>query len=344
MTLSALRSALKIDGFLLAMLAAVGLALSAPSLGAQGGPLHLERVTAIGIALVFFLHGAALSMQNLRAGASNWRLHAFVQTSTYVLFPCIGWLILRLGHGYLPDDMLLGMFYLCVLSSTISSSVAMTAMAGGNIPGAIFNATLSSLLGMVLTPILIGLVAHTEQDSLPLGQAVRDIALQLLLPFVLGQAARPWLKVFMARFARAIHQTDRFVILLIVYASFSESTQAGLWSEYGVATIVSVVVMTGLLLAMVLTATIWTSRRLGFSKVDEITAVFCGSKKSLAGGIPIARLLFGSHPALGMIVLPIMIYHQLQLIACTILARRYATRLAPMVATPMRTVAGHSAN
>ncbi|MEW9899661.1 bile acid:sodium symporter family protein [Chitinivorax sp. PXF-14] len=317
---------LPIDGFLAAMLSAVLLALAYPQLGASHGPLHLGWVTNLGVAAVFFLHGAALSRQSLRAGFGHWRLHLFVQLSTYVLFPLLGMLIVFAARGHFADTLLTGLFYLCALPSTISSSVAMTSLARGNVPAAVFNASLSSLVGMLATPLLVGMMATTHGEHLPLLQSIRDIALQLLLPFALGQWLRPWIGAFIQRHKARINLIDRGVIVLIVYSSFCDSTLAGLWSRYSGWMLLETFVLVAALLALALAATTWLSRRIGFAVDDEITAVFCGSKKSLASGVPMAKLLFGSHPGLGLIVLPIMFYHQLQLVVCSILARRYASR------------------
>ncbi len=317
---------LPIDGFLAAMLSAVLLALAYPQLGASHGPLHLDWVTNLGVAAVFFLHGAALSRQSLRAGFGHWRLHLFVQLSTYVLFPLLGLLIVFAARGHSADTLLTGLFYLCALPSTISSSVAMTSLARGNVPAAVFNASLSSLVGMLATPLLVGMMATTHGEHLPLLQSMRDIALQLLLPFALGQWLRPWIGAFIQRHKARINLIDRGVIVLIVYSSFCDSTLAGLWSRYSGWMLLETFVLVAALLALALAATTWLSRRIGFAVDDEITAVFCGSKKSLASGVPMAKLLFGSHPGLGLIVLPIMFYHQLQLVVCSILARRYASR------------------
>ena len=323
-TVSRLR--FKPDGFLLAMLGAVALAALYPAPGAAGGFLHMGAVTGVGIALVFFLHGADLSTDSLKVGVKNWRLHLFVQAATFLLFPLIGFGVVMSMRRALPFELLLGFFYLCALSSTISSSVALTAMAKGNVPGAIFNATLSGLLGMFITPILVGLVVSTHGQALPVAQAILDIVIKLLLPFAVGHLSRPLLAAWMARHKSLLNRVDRGVIVLIVYGAFCQSAQAGLWSSYGAGQTGLVVLMTAVLLLVVLASTTRLSRALGFSTQDEIAAVFCGSKKSLANGIPIAKVLFAGSPALGMIVLPIMVYHQLQLFLCTLLARRYAAR------------------
>lgn len=317
---------MKIDGFVLAMLGAVALALAMPWLGSEDGPLHLGLVTTIGIGIVFFLHGAALSPAAVKAGAANWRLHLVVHGSTFLLFPAIGAVLFFGLKGLLAPEIRLGIFYLCALSSTISSSVAMTAIGRGNVPAAIFDATLSGLLGMVLTPLLVSLVATTATGHLPVLPAIWDVMNTLLLPFAAGQLLRPWIGGFVTRNKSWTSRADRFVILLIVYAAFCESTAAGLWSRYAPATLLVIAFLVLLLLGSVIVLTTLVSRLLGFSRADEVTAVFCGSKKSLANGAPIARVLFGQNPALGMIVLPLMMYHQAQLIVCSILARRYAGR------------------
>lgn len=315
-----------LDGFLAAMLAAIALALLAPQLGASGGVLQLDRITTIGVSLVFLLSGAGLSPANLRAGAANWRLHLFVQGSTFLLFPLIGLLVAYLAKDHLPQELLIGFFYLCVLPSTVSSSIALTALARGNVAGAVFNATLSSLLGMIATPLLIGLWLHAASGGLPLQDQFLKIAQQLLLPFALGQLLRPWIGGWIARHKARLAYVDRTVIVLIVFNSFCDSTLAGAWSRHGVVPLLQTTAMTAALLAVVLGLTTWLARRLRFAKQDEIAAVFCGSKKSLAMGAPMAALIFGSGADLGLIVLPIMLYHQMQLIVCSVLARRYAAR------------------
>jgi len=325
---------MKIDGFLLAILSAVALALIAPQIGTEDGPLHLGMVTTVGIGLVFFLHGAALSPHALKAGAANWRLHLLVHASTFLLFPAIGLLIFQATRGLAAPEVRLGLFYLCALPSTISSSVAMTSLARGNVSGAIFDATLSGLLGMVLTPLLVGLVATRITGHLPLLPAILDVLETLLLPFAAGQLLRRWIGGFIGRNKRWTNRVDRAVVVLIVYGAFCSSTASGMWSKYPPLTIFAIAATVVALLAIVLVATTFASRLLGFSPEDEAAAVFCGSKKSLANGAPIALVLFGNNPALGMIMLPIMLYHQAQLMVCSVLARRYAARADLRLAAP----------
>jgi sodium/bile acid cotransporter 7 len=314
----------KFDSFLLAMAAAVVLAFLAPELGTQGGPLKLELVTRWGIALIFFLHGANLSRQALASGVRNWRLHSAVQSTTFLLFPLIGFVLYFATAALFSAELRLGLFFLCALSSTVSSSVSLTAMARGNLAGAIFNATLSGLIGMLATPLLVGLVMTGTGHPLDLGSAVVDILLTLLAPFAAGQLLRPVLMTILARHKQWVTRLDRTVIVLIIYASFCDSVSAGVWREQGVAQLLTLLALVSLLLLAALAYTHWLGRRLGFSREDAIAAAICGSQKSLANGAPIGKILFAGHPAFGLILLPLILYHQVQLVVCTLLAQRYA--------------------
>ena len=311
------------DWFLQGMILAVIAASFTPQWGRSGGPLHADLLANLGIFAVFFLHGVGLSTESLLAGISRWRLHGAVQGFTYLIFPLI-WLLADLAFGrWLSPELRLGFFYLSVLPSTISSSVAMTALAGGNVPAAVFNASLSAVLGIFLTPLFVGLLLGASGE-LSLLDAMLKIAGLLLLPLVLGQIARRWWGGFFARYKPYTSVFDRCVILWLVYASFCDSVAGGLWQKHGFGLLGQISIGALVLLVLVLWLTRFAARRLGFDRRDEITLVFCGSKKTLASGVPMAKLLFGAHPALGVIVLPIMIYHQIQLFVCALLARRYA--------------------
>lgn len=323
---------LKLDGFLLAMFAAVAAAIAAPRVGAEGGLLPMGTITSVGIALVFFLHGVNLAPAALKAGAANWRLQLCIQGFTFLFFPLLGLAIYHVSAGLLPAEMRLGVFFLCALCSTISSSVALVAIAGGSVGAAVFGATISGLVGMVVTPLLLLTVGIAAKGHPSVLNAIGNVAVQLLLPFVAGQLTRPLLGTVVAKYKPLVTRADRTVIVLIVYASFCESTAAGLWSRYDAGTLLLIVPVVAVLLSAGLWAATFTSRALGFSRADEIALVFCGSTKSLANGAPIAKVIFGASPALGMILLPLMMYHQLQLIVCSSLAKRYAGRTRNVVA------------
>lgn len=314
------------DWFLLGLALAVVLAWLFPEPGARGGFLHPEALNKAGVALVFFLHGLGLSFAALRAGTLGYRVHVAVQLATFGFFPLLGVCGLGLMGGSLDPDLRAGFFYLCALPSTVSSSIAMTAAARGNVPAAVFNATASSLMGVFLTPLWLELVLGAAGHTLPVGRVIVDLLCWLVLPLVLGQLARPWLGGFVSRHRALVHWVDRGIILLLVYTSFCDSISAGVWTEHGTRTLVATFVGCALLLATVLVTLSVVLRWLRFPIEDRIAAVFCGSKKTLAAGVPMARLIFGAHPGLSVILLPIMIYHSLQLVVCGWLAARWARR------------------
>lgn len=317
---------LKRDWFLIGMALAIGLAWLFPGPGARGGWLHPELLTKAGVALIFLLHGMSLSFVAMRRGVLNWPVHLVVQASVFLIFPLLGLALFPLARGWLPDDLRLGIFYLCALPSTVSSSVALTAAARGNVPAAVFNATLSSILGIVLTPLWLKLVVQGTSVSFPIGRVVLDLALWLILPFVVGQLSRYWLADWAARHKARTDVVDRLTILLLVYTSFCDSMVYGVWTRYGLlAVLISLVISLGLFAAL-LSIVGSLCDALKFPPGDRIAAIFCGSKKSLATGVPMAQLMFGASPGLGLILLPIMIYHPLQLILCGALAARWKDR------------------
>lgn len=313
----------KPDWFMIGMALATLLAWAFPGPGAAGGWMQPEFTTKAGVALIFFLHGLTLSFAALRAGALNWRLHALVQGSTFLLFPLIGLALIAGLDGRIAPELALGLFFLCALPSTVSSSVAMTAMARGNIAGAVFNATLSSVVGIVLTPLWVTWVMKTSGVSQPIGPVVLNLFQWLVLPLLLGQALRPWLGAWALQYKAKISLIDRLTILLLIYTSFCDSFQQHVWSGRGWGQLLFLAILCGVLFALVMVIMALVSRTLGFTREDRITAMFCGSKKTLASGIPMAKLIFGAHPGFGLILLPIMIYHPLQLILCGLLAQRW---------------------
>lgn len=313
-----------IDGYTLALIGTVVLASVLPASGAAARVLDVASVLAI--ATLFFLHGARLPREAIIAGLINWRLHGVVLLATFALFPLLGFLSQPLLAAWLTPQLLVGVLFLCALPSTVQSSIAFTSMAGGNIPAAVCSASASNLIGVFATPLLVAtlLSAHGSANS-PL-HAIGAIVLEILLPFIAGHLLRPWLRNALDRKAALMAYTDRGTVLLIVYVAFSASVVEGLWRQVPMPALIATLVVVCLLLAVVLTITTWVSRRLGFVVEDEIVIVFCGSKKSLATGLPMAKILFAGNPALGMIVLPLLLFHQIQLMVCAMLAQRYAAR------------------
>jgi sodium/bile acid cotransporter 7 len=316
-----LLSRLNIDPYIAAIVGMVGLATLVPVHGA--GAVAGGYATNAAIAVLFFLHGAKLQPRAALAGARHWRLHVLVLLATFVLFPALGLAARAAAPQLLPPTLWAGLLMLCMLPSTVQSSIAFTSIARGNVPAALCAATASNLLGMALTPLLAGLLLHTHGGFS--ASAVGDIALQLLLPFLAGQLARPWIGAWVARNRQLLGLVDRGSILLVVYVAFSDGVTQGIWHQLDAATLGVLLLVDAALLAAVLSLTTIASRMLGFSRSDEIVAVFCGSKKSLASGLPMATVLFAGQSA-GLIVLPLMLFHQFQLMACAAMARRYAAR------------------
>jgi sodium/bile acid cotransporter 7 len=316
---------MKFEWFTPAMLLAVSLAWVFPAAGARGGFLQAEVLTKAGVALIYFLYGLSLSLVALRDGALHWRLHLVVQGMTFVIIPLLGLTLAYASAGWLSADLRLGLVFLSVLPSTVSSAVALTATAGGNVPGALFNATASSLLGVVLTPLWMGFYLRSGSESGSLLPVVLDLVLWLLVPIAVGQVGRWWLAAWAARHKPRLQVVDRLVILLIIYNSFCDSVQGGLWQgrSWG-SLLLTGLVSAGLLAVAMSLITRWT-RLLGFTPADRIAALFCGSQKSLAVGAPMANLIFAGQPVLGVVLLPVMIYHMVQLLVAGWLASRWRT-------------------
>lgn len=307
-----------IDPYLLMLIGTVVLAALAPARGAGANVAEGAATAAIG--LLFFLYGARLSPGAVWAGLSHWRLQGMVLSSTFLLFPLMGLAVFWATGPWLAQDLRIGLFYLCLLPSTVQSSIAFTAIARGNVAAALCAASVSNLAGVVITPLLVML--------LPVGGAgvslssIEGIALQILAPFVVGQAARPLIGGWLTRHGRLTSVVDRGSILLVVYVAFSAGVVSGVWTRLSHLDLGLVVVLDVMILAVALAVTTLVSRRLGFSREDEIAIVFCGSKKSMASGLPMAAILFAGQ-SVSLIVVPLMLFHQIQLFACAVLARRY---------------------
>ncbi|WP_372395409.1 bile acid:sodium symporter family protein [Azospirillum sp. HJ39] len=310
-----------LDGFTMALAATVGVASVLPVHGQLALGVHWLAEAAI--ALLFFLHGARLPREEVVAGIGHWRLHLLIFALTFVAFPLIGWLVVEtMPERLLPPALAIGVQFLCLLPSTVQSSIAFTSMARGNVAAAVCSSTLSNISGILMTPLLVALFLKVQGGALSL-DTLQTIAAQLLLPFVLGQLLRRWVGAWAARHKSVLRVTDRGSILLVVYLAFSEAVANGLWTQVPPAALGIVVLVDCAILAVFLVGTTLLSRRLGFSRADETAIVFCGSKKSLVSGVPMAGLLFAPATA-GLVLLPVMLFHQIQLMVCAVLARRYA--------------------
>lgn len=313
------------DNFTLCLLGTVLLASILPVHGRAAA--HYDWVTDCAVGLLFFLHGAKLSREAIVAGGTHWRLHAVVFLSTFALFPLLGWLLRPVLSPLVTPALYTGVLFLCTLPSTVQSSIAFTSIAKGNVPAAVCSASASSLLGIFVTPVIVSFMLTTKGStggsSLDM---VLSIVLQLLVPFLAGQALRRWIGAWIERHHAVLRFVDQGSILLVVYGAFSEAVVQGLWHQIPLRALAGLVVVDIVMLALALLLTSTLSRWLGFSRADRITIIFCGSKKSLAAGVPMARVLFASS-SVGAIVLPLMLFHQIQLMTCAALSQRWAKQL-----------------
>lgn len=306
-----------IDMFLLALMGAVVLATALPARG-NWVPITAGATDA-GIVLLFFLHGARLSREAIWEGARNWRLHLATLGVTFALFPLLG-----IGFSalpFLPGEFAAGLLFLTLLPSTVQSSIAFTAIARGNVAAAVCAASFSNLAGMFATPALVALLMGGKAGVS--WASAETILLQLLLPFVIGHLLRPWIGGFVARHKTWLGRVDRGTIVLVVYTAFGAAVVEGLWQRVAPASLLLLGVVCMVLLALVLGLTTLLGRALKLSREDAIVLLFCGSKKSLASGVPMASVLFPA-AQVGIVLLPVMVFHQLQLVACALIAPRLA--------------------
>lgn len=320
---------LRIDPYIYAILIAVGLAVLLPVRGAASPVFSLA--TKFAVALLFFLYGARLAREAVVAGLAHWRLHLLTLSITFIVFPLIGFLWGFVPGAILAPSLVAGMTYLCTLPSTIQSSVALVAGAKGNVPAAVCSASASNMLGVAATPLLVGLLMHAQGVTVS-ADAFEGVFIQLLLPFVAGQIVHPWLAPIMAPYRDKLVYYDRLTIMMIVYGAFSSAIVGGVWRQVTLGQFILLICLCALLLAFILVLGVRAARLFGFAREDEVVVAFCGSQKGMAAGVPMAALLFPA-PQVGLILLPVLVYHQLQLMTCAVLAGRYAER-AQMARTP----------
>jgi sodium/bile acid cotransporter 7 len=323
-------SRLPVDTFVLLLLGVVAIATVLPARGAFADVVGVA--TKVAIAVLFGLYGTRLSPQQSWHGMRQWKLHLLVLATTFVVFPLLGLAARVLVPSVLTPDLYTGLLFLCLVPSTVQSSIAFTSIARGHVSAAIVSASLSNILGVVLTPLLVVTLMHTRGAPREDGTAVVEIVLQLLLPFAVGQLLRPWLADWVGRHTLLTKAVDRGSILLVVYAAFSAGMAEHIWSSVNGWRIVAVAVVSAALLALVLAFTTLAGRRARLDRGDRIVLLFCGSKKSLASGLPMALVLFPS-ATVGLIMLPLMIFHQIQLVVCAVIASRLSRQMPAMYDT-----------
>lgn len=309
------------DPFIVVLLATIAVATLLPARG-----VFADIVGAVSTALItllFFFHGAKLSSASVLAALMHWRLHVVIVAATFAIFPLLAFGLAKLGSGWMAPELWLGVLFLAALPSTVQSSIAFTSLARGNVPAAIAAASASQLLGVLVTPPLLVLLAGPH-GAPPIGTAILKIVALVLVPFLAGQVARPWIGDWIQTRKSLIGLTDRGTIAVAVYSAFSAAVVDGLWIGAPPLTLAILLGVCTVILVAMLAMTMVVSRMMGFNREDRITIVFCGTKKSLVQGIPMARILFPG-PGAGLVILPLMLFHQIQLMACAWLARRSAS-------------------
>lgn len=325
-TLRGIAAKAGLDWFLFALIGMIGLAYLFPAPGNYDGPISLGKVTTYGVSFIFFFYGLKLSPEKMKAGLKNWRLHVTIHTATFILFPALIYSTRFLFPDVDNNMLWLGVFFVATLPSTVSSSVVMVSIAGGNIPAAIFNASISSLMGVFLTPLLMGLVLTAATDDYVLGDVILKLTLQVVVPVVLGILLHKRLGGLAAKYSIKLRYFDQIIILLIIYTSFCHSFAMDLFAGYSATNLFLLGAAMVVLFFTVYMIVHFVSKALGFNREDTITAQFCGSKKSLVHGTVMSKVLFANSSMTGIILLPIMMYHALQLLMCSIIAQGMARK------------------
>lgn len=316
----------KIDKFVLSIAAVVLLAYLFPEFGGNSSPLPLDKIGSIGISLIFFFYGLKLSPEKIKSGLKNWKLHLLVQSCTFLVFPIIILCFYPLIHSEYDKNIWLAFLFLAALPSTVSSSVVMVSMAKGNIPAAIFNASISGLIGIIVTPLWLGLFLNNTATSYDLGEIYSKLIIEVVAPVILGLFLHRYWGNVAQKHNRYLTLFDKSVILLIIYKSFCSSFEDDIFSKINTLDFILIAVSVFGLFYVVYFFTGFLSNKLGFSTEDKITAQFCGTKKSLVHGTVFAKILFPNPSSMGIILLPIMLFHAFQIFIISFIATRLGNR------------------
>ncbi|MBT2159705.1 bile acid:sodium symporter family protein [Zobellia barbeyronii] len=317
---------LKVDGFVLSVIAVIGIAYVFPQWGTPESKIPIDTISAIGISLIFFFYGLKLSPTKLKAGIKNWKLHLLVQGSTFLIFPLLILIFRPFIQNEAQETIWLAFFFLAALPSTVSSSVVMVSMAKGNIPAAIFNASISGIIGVVLTPLWMGLFVQSAQTDFDFTDIYIKLFIQIILPVVVGILLQRFLGEFAQKYNKRLTLFDKSVILLIIYKSFAESFEGDIFSTVSVLDLLMLFVAVLILFGIVFSLTGFLAKKMRFNKADQITAQFCGTKKSLVHGTVFSKIIFGNLASIGIILLPLMIFHAIQLLIISTVASRMSRK------------------
>lgn len=317
-------SILGIDWFVPALLMMIMLAWFWPEPGLQTGLFSLKSLAGAGISVIFFLYGLRLSYKQVFSCISHWKLHLLIQTITFIIFPLVALAFRNAFHGEHYSLLWLGCFFLATLPSTVSSAVVMVSLAGGNVPAAIFNASFSSIAGLFISPLWMGLVLSSGGNNPDMTHIIFKLGYQILLPMLIGIMLHHWFGKTAIRYAGFTRYFDQSVILTIVYTSFSASFGSGLFSGFSMPEILVLCLVLLIAFALIMMLISAVTLKMGLTLPDRITALFCGSTKSLMHGTVMSKVIFGASGTTGLILLPVLLYHAMQLIITGILSQRFS--------------------
>lgn len=312
----------RIDRFVLAVIGVIGLAYLFPQWGLPDSKIPVDVISGIGISLIFFFYGLKLSPTKLKDGVKNWRLHLLVQASTFLIFPLLVLLFRPLMQNEEQEIIWLAFFFLAALPSTVSSSVVMVSIAKGNIPAAIFNASISGIIGVVLTPLWMGLFVKNAQTDFNFADIYTKLIVQIILPVLLGVVLQRFWGAYAQKYSKQLTLFDKSIILLIIYKSFARSFDEDIFSSVSMVDLLILFVAVLILFWLIYFLTGFLAKKLKFNTGDQITAQFCGTKKSLVHGTVFAKIIFGNMSSIGIILLPLMLFHALQLLIISVLASK----------------------
>lgn len=313
---------IRIDTFVIAIVISILLAYVFPQLGASGSPVPMNLISSLGISFIFFFYGLSLSSQALRDGLKNWKLHVSVQASTFLLFPLLILPFFPLVKDTSYEIIWLAFLFMAALPSTVSSSVVMVSMAKGNLPGAIFNASISGIIGIVLTPLwLLPFIKQTDV-AFDFSSIYLQLITEIVIPLALGLLLRKFLAAWALKNKRTLNKFDKFIILLIIYKSFVQSFEDKIFSSVSLLEMIAMVALVLVLFVVIYCATSWIGKVLKFNHADQITNQFCGTKKSLVHGTVFSEALFGQTSIVGIILLPLMFYHAIQILIISVIATK----------------------
>jgi sodium/bile acid cotransporter 7 len=313
---------IKMDGFVLSIIATIGLAYIFPHWGTPQSEIPIDTISEIGISLIFFFYGLKLSPTKLKEGIKNWKLHLLIQASTFLIFPLLVLIFRPLIQNEEQEIIWLAFFFLAALPSTVSSSVVMVSIAKGNIPAAIFNASISGIIGVVLTPLWMGLFVQQTGTDFSFTDIYVKLIVQIILPVIIGVLLQRFFGAFALKHAKLLTRFDKSIILLIIYKSFASSFADNLFSSISLLDILLLFIAVLVLFGILYFLTGFLAKQMQFNTEDQTTAQFCGTKKSLVHGTVFSKIIFGNMASIGILLLPIMLYHAIQLLIISIVASK----------------------